>query len=78
MVAFVMAYSFTEPPSIQDDDDDSSSSPPMMVAMADILNHISKNNAKLRFGKETLKMVTTRKITKVFILIDQLFDQLHH
>ncbi|XP_072037649.1 N-lysine methyltransferase setd6-like [Amphiura filiformis] len=64
MVAFVMAYSFTEPPSILDDDDDSPAPPPMMVAMADILNHISKNNAKLRFGKDSLKMVTTRKIAK--------------
>ena len=69
MVAFVLAYSFTEPPPPVDDDDDedeeATPSPPMMVAMADILNHVAKNNAGLRFGKDSLKMVSTKKITKV-------------
>lgn len=74
MVAFVMAYSFTEPQdknqsdvSSDDDDDDSTLlvSAPMMVPVADMLNHVTRNNAKLTFGKEALKMVTTRPVKKV-------------
>ena len=85
MVAFVMAYSFTEPASKgkccegsaccgdsgEDDDDDEDNEeseemkPPMMVPMADMLNHITNHNAKLTFGSEALKMVTTRAIKKV-------------
>ena len=81
MVAFVMAYSFTEPvkkhnqasdvtdqsaiDSDEDDEVEEVMSPPMMVPMADILNHIAKNNARLTFEKETLKMVATKKIRKV-------------
>ncbi|XP_033095988.1 N-lysine methyltransferase setd6-like [Anneissia japonica] len=60
MVAFVMSYSFTEPSN--DVDDDSVSPPPIMVPMADMLNHVSMNNACLKFGKESLQMVTTQAI----------------
>lgn len=69
MVAFVMAYSFTEPlkdPGEDDlvDDDLIGTSPPMMVPLADILNHVSKNNAKLMFEKDALKMVAIKPIHK--------------
>ena len=37
----------------------------MMVPMADALNHVAKNNAKLKFGKENLKMVACQSIRKV-------------
>ena len=83
MAAFVMAYSFTEQdPSKEDDDDDdndddnddedsnkvkSNDSAPAMVPMADILNHISNNNAHLEFGAEFLTMVATQDIHKVKI-----------
>ncbi|VDH95937.1 N-lysine methyltransferase SETD6 [Mytilus galloprovincialis] len=60
MVAFVMAYSFTEPP----DDEFDDSPPPMMVPMADILNHVAKNNAQLAFETDALKMVSTKTIKK--------------
>ncbi|CAC5404604.1 SETD6 [Mytilus coruscus] len=60
MVAFVMAYSFTEPP----DDEFDDSPPPMMVPMADILNHVAKNNAQLAFEKDALKMVAIKTIKK--------------
>ncbi|KAK3755261.1 hypothetical protein RRG08_027519 [Elysia crispata] len=78
MVAFVMAYSFTEPENKKNGKDDSAENedeededdeesekmrPPMMVPMADVLNHITKHNAKLTFGSEALKMVTTRDIS---------------
>ena len=72
MVAFVMAYSFTEPEKeddedsdIEEEEDDSERRGPMMVPMADILNHVAKNNAHLDFGKEALKMIATRPIKKV-------------
>ncbi|XP_071949120.1 N-lysine methyltransferase setd6-like [Antedon mediterranea] len=58
MVAFVMSYSFTEPPN----DVDRPPTPPMMVPMADILNHVSKHNACLEFDQDCLRMVTTCKI----------------
>ncbi|XP_041347879.1 N-lysine methyltransferase setd6-like [Gigantopelta aegis] len=66
MVAFVMAYSFTEPANedVDEEDVDGVTSPPMMVPVADILNHIAKNNARLAFEKDCLKMVTLRKIHK--------------
>ncbi|XP_060592491.1 N-lysine methyltransferase setd6-like [Ruditapes philippinarum] len=68
MVAFVMAYSFTEHAQQEEDDDeeeeDSGNPPPMMVPMADILNHIAKNNAHLNFEKEALKMVAVKDIKK--------------
>ena len=82
MAAFVMAYSFTEQdPSKDDDDEDdndddddddnnkvkSDDSAPAMVPMADILNHISNNNAHLQFGAESLTMVATQHIHKVKI-----------
>lgn len=73
MVAFVMAYSFTEPDDEEDDDSDEdgdvskmrAKKMPMMVPMADILNHVAHNNAHLDFGKESLKMVATKSIKKV-------------
>ena len=73
MVAFVMAYSFTEPPNLDqsESEDEShdvscdSSNPPMMVPMADVLNHVADNNAHLDFGKESLKMVAVKDIQKV-------------
>ncbi|CAL1537075.1 unnamed protein product [Lymnaea stagnalis] len=46
------------------DDDEPSMLPPMMVPLADTLNHITHNNAKLTFGKEALKMVAARPIKK--------------
>ncbi|XP_071789506.1 N-lysine methyltransferase setd6-like [Asterias amurensis] len=80
MVAFVMAYSFTEPKkktkppqddAEEEDEDDSDEDdyledggPPMMVPMADILNHVSRNNARLQFGETSLSMVSTREIKK--------------
>ncbi|KAK3598982.1 hypothetical protein CHS0354_024658 [Potamilus streckersoni] len=68
MVAFVMAYSFTEPwSSAQDEEEDeenSGSSQPMIVPLADILNHVAKNNAHLTFENEVLKMVAIRNIRK--------------
>ncbi|XP_045171333.2 N-lysine methyltransferase setd6-like [Mercenaria mercenaria] len=68
MVAFVMAYSFTEHAQQEEEDDDdeedSGNPPPMMVPMADILNHIAKNNAHLNFEKEALKMVAVKDIKK--------------
>ena len=82
MVAFVMAYSFTEPvkscdrsrdtdESDDEDDEEEVMSPPMMVPMADILNHVAKNNAKLTFEKDALKMVATRNIQKVYAFLKQ-------
>ncbi|KAL3857676.1 hypothetical protein ACJMK2_012318 [Sinanodonta woodiana] len=85
MVAFVMAYSFTEPlTSEQNEEDDEEqenyrSSPPMMVPMADILNHVAKNNAHLTFEKEAMKMVAITNISKgeeVFNTYGQLSN--HH
>ncbi|XP_033747105.1 N-lysine methyltransferase SETD6-like [Pecten maximus] len=67
MVAFVMAYSFTEPTADNEDEqmkDAPSKTAPMMVPMADILNHVAHNNAELRFEKEFLKMVSTSEIAK--------------
>lgn len=74
-VAFVMSYSFTEPVNNKkdsgcstDNDDEKEEelmNPPMMVPMADMLNHVTKHNAKLTFGKDALKMVTIRNISKV-------------
>ena len=66
MVAFVMAYSFTEPCE-EDADDDTTQQvmPPVMVPMADVLNHVAKNNAHLNFGKEVLTMVAKVPIRKV-------------
>ena len=58
MVAFVMAYSFTE-------DHDS----PVMIPMADMLNHHSNNNAHLVFEKNHLKVVSLKKIEKVSIYV---------
>ncbi|XP_072164344.1 N-lysine methyltransferase setd6-like [Diadema setosum] len=78
IVAFVMAYSFTDPGNDDDEDDDDdagndddddkagrgSSRDPMMVPLADALNHIAKNNAHLNFGKESLTMVAVSDIKK--------------
>ena len=82
MVAFVMAYSFTEPAgkakeadgnaSREEEDSDTEdvegTLPPMMVPMADILNHIAKNNAALTFEVDALRMVSTRDIRKVRVI----------
>ena len=76
MAAFVMAYSFTEQKPANDndddddddnddDDDDTNDAVPAMVPMADILNHITNNNAHLEFGAKTLSMVATQNIFKV-------------
>ena len=75
MAAFVMAYSFTEQKPATDnddddeddtdDDDDTNDEAPAMVPMADILNHITNNNAHLEFGAKTLSMVATQNIFKV-------------
>jgi len=54
MVAFIMAYSFTE----------FADTSPSMIPMADILNHHSNNNACLLFGHNNLRMVSSRKIEK--------------
>ena len=74
MAAFVMAYSFTEKTSSNssndgddDDDDDNSTAAPAMVPMADILNHISNNNAHLEFGTDSLAMVAVQDISKVML-----------
>jgi len=74
-VAFVMAYSFTEPTTDASRSHSESSTdsvqckpPPMMVPAADILNHVAKNNARLDFGVESLKMVATRPIAEVSVL----------
>ena len=75
MVAYVMAYSFSEPVRVEEEEDDeeeddeTDTNPPFMVPMADILNHVAKNNAHLTFGKESLKMVTTKNIKKVLYLV---------
>lgn len=77
-----MAYSFTEPAGKargadgkgdgneedSDDENEGSSPPPMMVPLADILNHVAKNNAQLTFHEEALLMVSTRDIKKVGII----------
>ena len=75
MVAFVMAYSFTEPEDEDesDDEDEVKTAPPMMVPMADILNHVAKNNANLSFGEDSLKMVSVRAIKKVRLSVSQHF-----
>ena len=73
-VAFVMAYSFTEPTTdtSRTDSDSSIDSleqklPPMMVPMADVLNHVANNNARLDFGVESLRMVATKPIAEVSV-----------
>nr|XP_054768302.1 N-lysine methyltransferase setd6-like [Lytechinus pictus] len=66
-VSFIMAYSFHESSDYDEDDDDSDDDddyPPMMVPLADALNHIAKNNAHLKFGKENLRMVAIKDIKK--------------
>ena len=77
MAAFVMAYSFTEQcpnnddnntDGDDDDDDDDNAATPAMVPMADILNHISNNNAHLEYSAETLTMVATQDICKVIYI----------
>ncbi|KAK3084205.1 hypothetical protein FSP39_010000 [Pinctada imbricata] len=68
MVAFVMAYSFTENSQDWEEQEEgegqTEATPPMMVPMADILNHVAKNNTHLSFEKEFLKMVATKDIRK--------------
>ena len=71
-VAFVMSYSFAE--RMNDTsradieicaDSEECKGAPMMVPIADILNHVADNNAKLIFGIDSLKMVATRPINEV-------------
>ncbi len=42
--------------------EDSKSIGPMMVPVADILNHIAKNNAQLQFKKDTLFIISSKPI----------------
>jgi len=79
-IAFVMAYSFTDPTKATSRSDSESSTdsvvckpPPLMVPMADILNHVAKNNARLDFGVESLRMVATRPIAEVSIKIINIY-----
>ncbi|XP_061189529.1 N-lysine methyltransferase setd6-like [Saccostrea echinata] len=70
MVSYVMAYSFTEPPKDDDSDDlteeeeEEEKSIIYMVPMADMLNHIAKNNAHLSFKPDCLEMISTKAISK--------------
>jgi hypothetical protein len=38
----------------------------MMIPIADVLNHIAKNNAHIRFEETELIVVSTKPIDKVF------------
>ncbi|XP_038059813.1 N-lysine methyltransferase setd6-like [Patiria miniata] len=49
---------------IDDDEDEAGTTLTMMVPMADILNHVAKNNARLQFGQTRLSMVATKDIKK--------------
>ena len=76
MVSLIMAYSFTEPDENDVDSDTSSVTSdehkkhlPVMVPVADVLNHVSKNNAKLVFGESELRMVATRNIKQVCAML---------
>lgn len=42
-----------------------------MVPVADILNHIAKNNAHVRFKPNELHICTTRAIKKVIYLLNR-------
>ena len=42
---------------------------PMMVPVGDILNHIAKNNAHLRFKENELEIVSTKQIKKVLLVL---------
>ncbi|XP_061578714.1 N-lysine methyltransferase setd6 isoform X2 [Cololabis saira] len=72
LVAFVMAYSFTEPrgedgdeeEDDEEEDEEEAPGPPMMVPMADMLNHVSRHNAQLEFTADSLKMVSMRYIRR--------------
>ncbi|XP_048769500.2 N-lysine methyltransferase setd6-like [Ostrea edulis] len=69
MVSYVMGYSFTEPPKDDDseeeeEEDEEEKSVIYMVPMADMLNHIAKNNAHLSFKPDCLEMVSTKAIKK--------------
>lgn len=74
--SFTEQVSSKDDDDIDDDDDNDddhndnnevkhNDSAPVMVPMADILNHISNNNAHLEFGAESLTMVATQDIHKV-------------
>jgi len=61
ITAFIMAYSFRD----QNEEPGSPKSiGPMMVPVADILNHVTKNNAQLQFEKNELIISTTKPIKK--------------
>jgi len=53
MAAVVMAYSFS---------DEAGDGAPTMVPLADMLNHVSDNNARLEFGESEIAMVATKPI----------------
>jgi len=53
MAAVVMAYSFS---------DEAGDGAPKMVPLADMLNHVSDNNARLEFGDSKLAMIATQPI----------------
>jgi hypothetical protein len=40
-----------------------------MVPIADVLNHIAKNNAHVRYEETELIIVSTRSIKKVYIFL---------
>uniref|UniRef100_A0A8C5QI96 N-lysine methyltransferase SETD6 n=1 Tax=Leptobrachium leishanense TaxID=445787 RepID=A0A8C5QI96_9ANUR len=61
LVAFVMAYSFQEPVD-EEEDCGKRDPPPMMVPVADLLNHVTENNARLEFTPDYLRMVATRPV----------------
>ncbi|XP_029465104.1 N-lysine methyltransferase SETD6 isoform X2 [Rhinatrema bivittatum] len=60
LVALVMAYSFQE----STEDEDEQPNAPFMVPVADLLNHVTRNNAQLEFSSMCLRMVTTQGIAK--------------
>ncbi|XP_078590049.1 N-lysine methyltransferase SETD6-like isoform X3 [Branchiostoma floridae x Branchiostoma japonicum] len=64
------------------EDEGGKSSLPLMVPMADILNHVAKNNAQLEWDTDCLRMVTTRTVAageEVFNTFGQLANwQLLH
>lgn len=63
IVAFVMSYSFNNPDEDPEElEPDEAFIGPMMVPVADILNHIAKNNAQLQFEENELIISSTKPI----------------
>ena len=46
---------------------------PCMVPVADILNHVAKNNAEIRYFSNQLQICTKRAILKVNIICENLY-----